>query len=105
MGFEKVVDAQPAKISLDEDLKEAEFETNKKFAKDKRKLMLDDDLDAFAIRGKEDDWTDALKEAGTGLLSVKRTDKKRKLTDLNLTEKSELFGKNPKEKRKKKFKK
>lgn len=97
-------------MSLDEDLREAEMEMTKKLQKEKRRLMADDDgdddLEQFAIRGNEDDWSEALKEGGSGLLSVKRSDrekKKRKLTEIDYSRQQNSSSSKGK-KGKKKFK-
>lgn len=71
IGSKRVeIRAEPTPKSLQEDLDEAAEEFEKQSRKDKKKLQ-EMDLDQYAIRGSQEDWSTALATAKGGILSVK----------------------------------
>ncbi|VDK79127.1 unnamed protein product [Onchocerca ochengi] len=105
-----VTSMQPVPISLDDELHEAAVEIKKRQDRDRARLKeeIGRELKQYAIKGSEDDWTNALqstdlktaKKIGT-ILSVKSSRTESKNVDHALLEETNKFGNR---KRKRKFK-
>lgn len=101
----KTVAMEPSAVSLEEDLEEAADEVRKKQKKEKAKLLMNEDLSQFAIKGSEHEWQKALESGGAkSLVSLKS--EKRKLDKKN-TSRIEMKDGDPLRtpKQKKRFKK